>query len=115
MKILVMIIPLLIYSGQVLALKCGHRLIEVGDGKVKVILRCGEPDFSEIRERRVPRNCVEEGYIDYYEYRSRRNYQRCHFETVDVWTYNFGPTKFMRELVFIDGVLEDINLLGYGY
>ncbi len=106
---------LIICSGQVQALKCGHRLIEEGDGKVKVMLRCGEPDFSETRDRRIPRHCVEDRYRDDYNSRYRINHQRCQYETVDVWTYNFGTTKFMRELVFVDGILEDINVLGYGY
>ncbi len=107
LKILAVTIPLLIFSGQVLALKCGNRLVGIGDGKVKVFLRCGEPDFKETRERRTPINCL----IDRYSY----NFQICRVKIIDVWTYNFGSTRFMRELAFIDGVLEDIKLLEYGY
>ena len=59
LKTLIIIIPLLIFSGQTFALRCGHRIVDVGDGKAKIFLRCGAPDFSEARERRVPKNCVE--------------------------------------------------------
>ncbi len=34
---------------------------------------------------------------------------------VEIWTYNFGPYKLMREIRFVDGRVEDIETLGYGY
>jgi len=34
---------------------------------------------------------------------------------VDIWTYNFGPYKLMRRIRFVDGVVEEIETLGYGY
>ena len=34
---------------------------------------------------------------------------------VEVWTYNFGPYKLMRQIRFVDGVVEEIESLGYGY
>jgi hypothetical protein len=34
---------------------------------------------------------------------------------VETWTYNFGPNKLMQRLRFVDGVLEDIESLGYGH
>ena len=122
LKKLMIIIALATFSGQVLALRCGHRLVNKGDGKVKVYSRCGDPDFSEMRERYVPRNC-NSGYQDDYGYfyngirymNDRNNYHNCHVEIVEVWTYNFGPRKFMRELIFIGGILKEINSLEYGY
>jgi hypothetical protein len=109
---------LFIFSGQALALRCGSRLVDVGDRKAKILTRCGEPDFSETRERQIPANCADSGYYqDEYGYINDRynSYQSCRIEIVDVWTYNFGRRKFIKELIFVDGVLNKINNLEYGY
>ena len=34
---------------------------------------------------------------------------------VETWTYNLGPSSFMRRLRFEDGELVNIETLGYGY
>ncbi len=34
---------------------------------------------------------------------------------VEIWTYNFGPNRFMREIHLHDGHVVRINSLGYGY
>ncbi len=106
------------FSSQALALRCGSRLVDVGDRKAKILTRCGEPDFSETRERQIPANCADRGYYqDEYGYINDRynSYQSCRIEIVDVWTYNFGRSKFIKELIFVDGVLKRINNLEYGY
>ncbi len=35
--------------------------------------------------------------------------------SVDLWTYNFGARRFMRQLRFENGILKDIKSLRYGY
>ncbi|MCF6204174.1 MAG: DUF2845 domain-containing protein [Methylococcaceae bacterium] len=115
-KKLVILLILSIFSGQALALRCGKRFVQVGAGKAKVISRCGEPLYVEQRERRFPPNCVDSRSSDYYQY-SNEIYAYppiCNIELIDVWTYNFGPRKFMRELIFRDGVLKKIVILDYG-
>ena len=34
---------------------------------------------------------------------------------VEIWTYNLGPNKLMRQIRFEDGIVVDIDTLGYGY
>lgn len=34
---------------------------------------------------------------------------------VEIWTYNLGPYKLMRKIRFVDGQIEEIETLGYGY
>jgi len=34
---------------------------------------------------------------------------------VEYWTYNFGPNKLMRRIRFVDGLVEEIETLDYGY
>lgn len=125
--VLLFSVSLLGFCEQVLALRCGNKIINTGDNKPKVLARCGEPDFAETQERRYPSYCRERNYYnrDRYSYndygysyrRSRRvhNYSICHIKIVDVWTYNFGPRKFIKELIFQNGYLKEINSLEYGY
>lgn len=37
------------------------------------------------------------------------------FITVEEWTYNFGPDKFIRIFTFRNGKLVDIRTGGHGY
>jgi hypothetical protein len=34
---------------------------------------------------------------------------------VEVWIYNLGPSKLMRQIRFEDGKVVEIETLGYGY
>jgi hypothetical protein len=34
---------------------------------------------------------------------------------VESWLYNLGPNKLMRRVIFEDGIVADIETLGYGY
>ena len=115
-NILVLSFILFVFSERALALKCGHRIIDVGAKKSKVISRCGEPLFIETRERKYPLYCIDRlGSVNgYYNQRGSAIYPVCSFEIIEVWTYNFGSKKFMRELIFRKGILTDIILLDYG-
>jgi len=100
----------LCWMGTALAdgMRCGSKLIDEGDSIEKVRTVCGEP--SEISRREILR---QPSYV--------RGGRRYHIDgdamvvPVDLWTYNFGPNKFMRRLKFVDGYLEEIETLGYGY
>jgi hypothetical protein len=125
-KVLLLSISLLGFSEQALALRCGSKIISTGDKKPKVLARCGEPDFAETQERKYPSYCRDSYYDEdeysyngfRYSYRSPRrshNYPICRIKIIDVWTYNFGPRKFIKELIFRNGILKEINNLEYGY
>ena len=93
-------------------MRCGSRLVSVGDGKDKVRTLCGEPTDVSLQGmiRRAPR----------YEYGFGGNrYQYYGPEWVDVavevWTYNFGSSKLLRKLRFVGDELDDIQTDGYGY
>ncbi|ATG91424.1 DUF2845 domain-containing protein [Methylomonas koyamae] len=97
----------LLVAGDVLAMRCGHRLVQVGDYKTEVLEKCGEPDSVE--QRRAIRGS-----------RLRHPYgalQIDQFEEVliEEWTYNFGRRKFQKLLEFEDSELKKIRDLGYGY
>lgn len=88
--------------------RCGSRLIHTGDTREAVRHKCGNP--AEISRQTLLRRPT-------YFYRGRSYYLSDELVEVpvEIWTYNFGPNKFMRRLRFVDGLLEDIETLGYGY
>lgn len=91
------------------AFYCGNRLVKEGDFKAQVLQKCGEPDFHETR----------------VEYRSTvlrgsglnqpgLDLIRQEPVTIDEWTYDFGPRRFMQALYFENGRLLFIRDLSYG-
>lgn len=90
------------------AMRCGSKLVGNGDPRSKVREFCGEP--TDVQTREILRRP------------SRMFHGRLIFlgdafveVPVEIWTYNFGPNKLMRRVRFIDGLVEDIDTLGYGY
>jgi hypothetical protein len=90
------------------AMRCGSKLIREGDTRSLVRDFCGEP--SDIQTRSIlrrpivslngRRTIVGDGLVEI---------------PIEIWTFNFGPSKLMREVRFVDGRVENINTLGYGY
>jgi hypothetical protein len=99
-------------------LRCPDGLIRSDDPRVIVLKRCGDPiDVQQtsifhraivapgevLREdRRVgSRIPLGEAWISGQE---------------EVWTYNFGPNRFMRQIRFVNGRVREIEALRhYGY
>jgi hypothetical protein len=106
MRVLLMLLALLVAS-DAFALRCGHRLVQVGDYKLDVLEICGEPDAVERRtgirgsRLRHPYGALEINRFEEVE--------------IEDWVYNFGPRKFKQLLEFEDGELKSIRNLGYGY
>lgn len=90
------------------AMRCGNRLVTFGDTLAAVRHICGEP--SGIQTRSILRR---PSY--------RLNGRIVHFGDgyvevpVEIWTYNFGPYKLQRRVRFVDGLVDDIETLGYGH
>jgi hypothetical protein len=81
--------------------ECGGRMISIGDMKSEVLAKCGEPAWKDSHQE---------------ELRERREGGQEHrvFVTVEEWTYDFGPNRFMRIITFRNGVVTDIRSGGYG-
>ncbi len=96
----------LLASADAAALRCEHRLITEGDRRVELERFCGEP--ISVSSHYAPRTFV-----------SRRGHVLFpHFTKevlVEKWTYNFGPYRLMRVVRIEDGVVTDIESLGYGF
>ena len=60
--------------------------------------KCGNPTAAERHEERA---------------RTLRGI--CLRTTVDLWSYDRGPSEFVRTLAFRDGVLSDVTVGSYGH
>ena len=89
-------------------MRCGGRLIRDGDPRAQVRAFCGEP--ADVQTRTILRRPS-------YFLRGRLVYFGDSLEEIPVetWTYNFGPNKLMRQVRFVDGIVDTVETLGYGY
>jgi hypothetical protein len=89
-------------------LRCGGRLLRDGDTRAEVRAFCGEP--ADVQTRTILRrpHYTVSGRIVYFG-------DGLVEIPVETWTYNFGPNKLMRRVRFVDGILESVETLGYGY
>ena len=101
------------------AFRCGTELVDEGDTKYEVLHKCGEPSHIESwEEERIQRD-----YGLRREYDSRTG--QYHWSRapllvkervkIDEWTYNRGPTEFIRYLRFENGILTNISTGDKGF
>ena len=111
-------------SSQADSLRCGVRLITVGDYKARVLAECGTPDHVEVwEEERVYKyrhHPAYYGIFEDFEYSDRRYghekpYRIRKFIFVEKWTYNHGPGRFMDHLRLENGVVQHIESGDYGF
>ena len=88
------------------AFKCGQQLINIGDDKMEVLLKCGEPSLSELTSLESGRRYGE-------DLRFGSNSRRATY-FVETWFYNCGPHHFIRILTFRNGRVRDIETGFYG-
>ena len=90
------------------AMRCGSKLVTFGDTRSAVRSLCGEP--SDIQTRSILRRPT-------YNLHGRVVYFGDGYVEipVEVWIYNLGPYKLMRQIRFVDGRVDEIETMGYGY
>lgn len=90
------------------AMRCGSRLVTSGDTRSAVLSICGEPNEVETHSiLRRPTYWLNGRLVTYGD-----GYVEV---PVEIWLYNFGPYKLLRRVRFVDGRVDDIETLGYGY
>lgn len=93
------------------ALSCDGHLVEVGDSMAYVRTYCGEPSFVTTRQEMRSVWGTVGGYGGYgYGYGVSTTVS----VQIDVLVYDFGPTRFIDELTFENGVLRLDRIAGYG-
>lgn len=103
------------------SIRCGNKLIKDGDPQGKVQDLCGEPtskDRRSIVRSGFPRQRIVSLDSDRASISDRELaiHNRSHVEvTVDVWFYNLGKSRLMREILFQANRVVEIRTLGRGY
>jgi hypothetical protein len=91
------------------AFRCGSKIVTEGDSRTEVAAKCGEPadvvQMQSVYRRPVIWSRGRPYYIgeDFLEV------------PVEAWVYNLGPNKLMRRVRFENGIVVEIETLGYGY
>ncbi len=78
-----------------------NSLIKVGDSKYEVLLKYGRPTFQDSHQE-----------VSFVHSPSHKNIRVVH--TVEEWTYNFGPHRFLRVITLVKGRVTNIRTGGYG-
>jgi hypothetical protein len=97
-------------------LRCGSKLVSVGDYKYDVIRKCGEPAHVEVWEEvRIKGGPFRSAPISPDIEILRRSPLVKEYVTIEEWEYNFGQGSFIRYLKFENGRLTRITTGDYGY
>lgn len=85
------------------SLRCAGGIVQTGDAKIDVLAKCGRPSLVEdhLRERGT--------------YDARSGVARRVSAPVDVWTYDFGPNRFVQVIRLAKGRVVAIERGSYGY
>ena len=81
--------------------RCDFELFALGTTSAEVAIKCGKPDWEEQRYELVTHKIAG----------GRRQIS----VTVDEWTFNLGPTNFMRVMTFYNGKLMDVRTGDKGF
>ncbi|MHC1725562.1 MAG: DUF2845 domain-containing protein [Syntrophobacteraceae bacterium] len=100
------------FSAETTAAECAR----VGDAMGQVLRYCGQPSWVDQTEE--TRQCVRYNSLFLDDGRRRwvtGSYLAPCVVQIEEWTYNFGPTRFVRILTFEDRILVNIRTGSYGY
>lgn len=115
---LVMLLLFFGFTSKVAAmgLRCGNRLITLGDTKSKVISECGMPDYKEEwEEEQIMRDFHSPVFFKNDYQRNREPFLVKTLVKIEEWYYNFGRTRLIHYLRFRNGKLIKITIGERGY
>jgi len=78
------------------------RIVSIGDLQGDVVMKWGEPMGKNSRKEELKEKLP-------------NGKERTELVTIEEWTYNLGPNRFMRILTFKNGRVTDIQTGSYGY
>jgi hypothetical protein len=80
------------------SIRCGNRIIMRGSSSAELASFCGDP--AQVSKS----SSYSSGAVGSVEQID-----------VEIWTYNFGPNQFMERVRIENGLVVQIDSLGYGY
>ena len=97
------------------SLQCGEKWITNGTSQAEVVARCGQPTqiereklYGETGTALAP-TATPFGVLPPIGTRTSSE------TAVEVWTYNFGPSRLMQRIRFENGIVVKIESLDYGF
>lgn len=90
----------LAHSAHAESLRCKGDIVDIGDAKIDVLRKCGEPALKDTYCEKTPIRIkrTDGGW---------ETLERC--ENVDLWTYNPGKGQFWTNLYFKEGKLREMR------
>ena len=88
-------------SAQVQTFRCNNDLVQIGDAKAAVVVKCGSPVVKDSFCKPVGRRTAPDG--------GSTVIINAPCESVDEWTFNPGYGQFMTTLRFESGKLVSIS------
>jgi len=89
------------------SLRCGNDIVSEGDSVLLLRERCGPPTRVDRYEGKSA--------IERYDVFTGRYVIEYVADPYEVWTYNFGPSRFITRIRVRDGVVKSIETGGYGF
>jgi hypothetical protein len=105
----ILILGLFAAAPSFATIRCGTKIISNGLTRSEVAAHCGEPDEVVNQHSVFHRPVV---WTNGRPYFVGSDFVEI---PVESWVYNFGPNKLMQRIRFEDGIVVDIESLGYGY
>jgi len=81
---------------------CKQGTVFVDDSRADVLMKCGEPEGKESHQEEI-------------SVQLDSSTKQKQFVTVEEWSYNFGPSQFMRIVTLRNGKVADIRTGDYGH
>jgi hypothetical protein len=103
----VLLLLCIAWAGPAHALRCGTGVVSEGDSTLKLLHTCGEPTLKEQTQRQVS--------YDIYDRFNGVTTTAYDTVLVEIWTYNFGPRRFVQRITIEEGKIKSIESAGYGY
>lgn len=85
------------------SVRCPGGIVQLGDTKLDLLAKCGRPSLVESASAEV-------GTFEALNGASRRIYA-----PIDVWTYDFGRSRFVQVVRIVAGRISAFERGGYGY
>jgi Protein of unknown function (DUF2845) len=110
MKTSVAVLGLLLAPSLLFAesIRCGSQLIEKGSTSADLLEYCGKPT-------QVTRNGTVHGLVGNTSTADGITSQATGDFEVETWTYDFGPNQLMERVRIENGIVVQIDSLGYGH
>lgn len=96
-----------VFAATAFNLRCGSKLVHIGDSTGRLIDYCGQPANVERNAIRRP--------VETWDPQLEKNVTVYEVQPYETWSYNFGPSRFTSTITVQNGAVQWIEMGGYGW